>query len=190
MSEMVRAVAHNEKSADITMTGEYLVIKGRHYLLRDWYICKSSENVSVPVKDILGMEYITMRSKRMLLTFLLFSCLLAFGGQYLYKVVTITQSIDSEIDKAEAVYNAVASDDVDISLTDTMLDKIFSLRFTSLGMLCLVLTAGSAVSLSRYILRPYHFLRISAIGQMVAVERKYYNKRELDELLSSWKSHL
>ena len=190
MSETIRAVAHDERSANITMTNEYLVVKGQHYQLRDWYIRRTSENVAVSVKDILSMEYITMRSKRMLLAFMLFSCLLAFGGNLLYKAVSVTQSIDSEINKAETIYNAVTSDDVDISLTDRLLDGIFNLKFSILGVLCLVLTAGSVVSMFWYFLRPYHFLRISAVGQMVAVERKYYNKAELDKLLFSWKSQL
>lgn len=183
MSETVRAVAYeNDKSANITMTKEYLVVKGNHYRLRDWYICKSSENVSVPVQDILSMEYITMRSKKMLIAFILFSCLLALDGKLLYKAVSITQSIDSEIDKAESVYNVVASDDVDIDVTDTLLDRIFNLKHTVLGVVCLVLTAGSTISLLGYFLRPYHFFRISAVGQMVAVERKYYRKEDLEKL--------
>lgn len=182
MLETVRVVANNEKSAGISMTNEYLVIKGEHYQLRDWYIRKSSDNVAISVKDILSMEYITMRSKRMLIAFLLFSCLLAFGGRMLYEAVLFTQSIDSEIDRAEDVYNTVASDDVDVSLTETLLDGVFSIRFIGLGVLCMILTAGSIISLFRYVFRPYHFFRISAIGQMVAVERKHYSEKNLEEL--------
>jgi hypothetical protein len=190
MSEMIRADAYDGKSADIIMTDEYLIIKGRHYQLRDWYIRKSSENVSVPMKDILSVEYITMRSKRMLIAFLMFSCLLVFGGKLLYKAVTVTQSIDSEIDKAESVYNAVASDDVDISLTAAMLDGIFNFKFAAFGVFCMVLIAGSVISLLGYALRPYHFFRISAVGQMVAVERKYYVESDLQGLLSRWQAQL
>lgn len=128
------------------------------------------------------MEYITMRSKRMLMVFLLFSCLLIFGGRMLYQAVSFTQSIDSEIDKVEDVYNDITSDDVDVSLTETLLNGVFSIRFIGLVVLCIILTAGSFVSLFSYAFRPYHFFRISAVGQMVAVERKYYNEEDLANL--------
>lgn len=182
MSEMVRAVANNEKSANISMTNEHLVIKGQHFQLRDWYIRKSSDNVVIPVKDILSMEHIIMRSKRMLILFLLFSCLLVFGAKMLYQAVCYTQSMDSRIDQVEGIYNAVTSDNVDVSLTENLLDKVFGIRSVGLGVFCIILTAGSIVSFLGYAFRPYHFFRISAIGQMVAVERKYYSKEDLQNL--------
>lgn len=188
MSEIVRAVACNNKSADISMTNEYIVMKGEHYRLRDWYIRKSSDNIAIPVKDVLSIEYITMRSKRMLVAFLLFSCLLLFGVQLMFRAVSVTRSIDSEIDKVEQVYNTVAEDDVNISLTDSLLEEVFNPRFIGLSLFCMVLMAGSIVSLLRYVFRPYRFFRISALGQMLAVERKHYREADLEQLRFQWLS--
>ena len=40
------------------------------------------------------------------------------------------------------------------------------------------------ICLALYIIKPYRFLVISAVGKMIAIEYKYYNKSELDELIA------
>jgi len=65
MTEEVCAKAKNADSADLTMTKEYLVIKGKHFEIKNHYLYSSKQTRAVAVKDVLSMEYLTIRSKRM-----------------------------------------------------------------------------------------------------------------------------
>ena len=59
-------------SGDITLTDDYLVIKGGHYNIMDWYVKKLQSDVAISTKDILSMGFITMNSKRVLVLSVIF----------------------------------------------------------------------------------------------------------------------
>lgn len=149
----LQAIAQDKKSANITMTETHLIIKGKHYQLHNWYIGKSNQNISIPMNDILSIEYITIRSKQMLILLIILLFILESVGSSLHDIAQLTHS-------------------------------------TSLTVLFYALLIGSAVLLFGYILHPYRFFKICAIGQTVAVKRKYYNKFDLESLLNQWKYQL
>ena len=53
-------------SGDITLTDNYLVIKGKHYNIMNWYVKKTQNDVAISTKDILSIEFIAMNSKGIL----------------------------------------------------------------------------------------------------------------------------
>ena len=99
----VRAIAPN--SADLTMTKEYLVVKGKHYQVRNHYLYTTEKAQAISVKDILSMEYLTIRSKRLFIAFIILMTLVVFGGVGVRKMLSITRQIDREVQKVENVYN-------------------------------------------------------------------------------------
>ncbi len=86
MDEETIARALTEESANLTMTKEYLVVKGKHYQIKNGYLYGSSQAQAVRVKDILSMEYLTMRSKRLFILFMILMTCVVFGGMGVRKL--------------------------------------------------------------------------------------------------------
>ena len=63
-------VKSTDTFGDLTLTNDYFVIKGKHYSIRDWYIGKSQDNIAIPTKDILNIDFITMKSKRLFVCYI------------------------------------------------------------------------------------------------------------------------
>ena len=51
------------------------------------------------------MEYLTIRSKRLFIAFIILMTLVVFGGVGVRKMLSITRQIDREVQKVENVYN-------------------------------------------------------------------------------------
>jgi hypothetical protein len=131
MAEEISARAAANASADLTITKEYLVVKGKHYQMRNGYLYRTEQTQAVPVQDILSMEYLTVRSKRLLIVFMILMTLVVFGGTGVRKLLSATRKIDNEVQKVESVYNYVSDEDVDISVTDSVLNL-----FSNMGCGC------------------------------------------------------
>ncbi len=72
-------VKSTDTFGDLTLTNDYFVIKGKHYSIRDWYIGKSQDNIAIPTKDILNIDFITMKSKRLFVCYIvIMTVLVAF----------------------------------------------------------------------------------------------------------------
>ncbi|MBQ9198696.1 MAG: hypothetical protein IJ141_00770 [Lachnospiraceae bacterium] len=141
MNEAIYIPPISTKSANITLANGFLVIKGKHYRLRDWYIRKSSDNVAIPTKDILSIEFIKMRSKRALMLFVLFAMIFMSFGKILKRI----------------------NENIPIILLVLCVITIFYYAFFT-----------------------YRFCRITAMGNMIAVETKYYQREQLEQLIYCW----
>ncbi len=96
-SEKLQITVRSEKSADIIMTETYFILKGNCYQLRDGYIKLSNQNISILIKDILSIEYVTMRSKRILILIATLLCILVSSGSLLHKVAKFTRNASPDI---------------------------------------------------------------------------------------------
>lgn len=190
MAEEVRAKAKTSDSADLTMTKEYLVIKGKHFEIRNSYLYSLKQTRVVTVKDILSMEYLTVRSKRMFQVFMILMTMVVFGGAGIHKVLSAASKIDREVQQIENVYNYVMDESVDINISGTIKGALSEIGLTGIVMLYGVLIIGSVISILYYLLRPYKVLYISTLGMIIAVERKFYNKTQLDCIVNTWKMQL
>ena len=131
-------------SGDITLTDDYLVIKGGHYNIMDWYVKKLQSDVAISTKDILSMGFITMNSKRVLVLSIIFMSIFLSVIRFISKVNT----------------------------------------FIMIIMFICCLCCG--VMLLYYHLKPYRYFRIVAKGMTVAVEEKYYDRKQLEYIISYW----
>ena len=82
MVEEISVKAMTSNSANLTMTKEYLVVKGKHFQVRNGYLNRSYKTQTISVKDILSMDYLTMRSKRLFILFMILMTFVVFGGHY------------------------------------------------------------------------------------------------------------
>lgn len=190
MSEKVCARAISEESANLTMTKEYLVVNGKHFELRNNYLSTSTQALSISVKNILNMECLTIRSKRLLMVFMILMTIVIFGGVGVHKLLSFTRQIDRKVQKIENVYNYVADEDVDINITGSLKSGMSKLGVGGIMVLYVSLVIGSIVCLLFYVLKPFRVLYISTLGKIIAVERKFYDKAELNAIVNEWKRQL
>lgn len=190
MAEEISARATENASADLTITKEYLVVKGKHYQMRNGYLYRTEQTQAVPVQDILSMEYLTVRSKRLLIVFMILMTLVVFGGTGVRKLLSTTRKIDNEVKKIESVYNYVSDEDVDISVTDSVLNLFSNMGIKVIIALYAVLLMGSVACFLLYWLKPFRVLYISSLGRIIAVERRFYNKAELNSIVNAWEMYL
>lgn len=190
MTGEVSARAITPNSADLTMTTEYLVVKGKHYRVNNNYLYRSKQTLAIKAKDLLNMEYLTLRSKRLLIAFIILMTLVVFGASGMRKLISVTRQIDREVQKVENVYNYVAEEDIEINLTGSVKNIFSSLGITGIIAIYISLIFGSVGCLSVYLFKPYRVLYISSLGSIVAVEKKYYNKSQLDDILNTWETQL
>lgn len=184
MGPEITVRANMPDSAKLTITPDYLVVNGKHYQVKNGYLYRRETPGSIPIKDILSMEYLTMRSKRMFIIFILLMSLVIFGSVGVGKVLTVTKQVDKKVQRVETFYNYIADEDSDIKITDTV-----KTGFTKAGVVIIyvLLILGSIISFFCYIFRPFRMLYISALGVTIAVESKYYDKNGLDALIMTWK---
>lgn len=190
MAEEVSAKAKTSDSADLTMTREYLVIKGKHFEIKNNYLHSSKQTQAVAVKDVLSMEYLTIRSKRMFIVFMILMTIVVFGGVGIRKMLSVTRQIDKEVQKIENAYNYVADEDIDINITDTVKGVLSEIGIKGIVVVYIILIIGSVVCFLYYLLRPFRVLYVSTLGNIIAVERKFYDKSKLDAIISAWKKQL
>lgn len=188
MMEGIRA--KTKESADLTMTKEYLVIKGKHLEIKNNYLHMSKQTEVVKVKDILSMEYLAIRSKRMFVIFMILMTIVVFGGVGVRKVLSVTRQIDRELKKIEKVYNYVADEDIDINVNGSVKNVLSELGIKEIVTVYVVLIMGSIICFLIYLFKPYRVLYISTLGKIIAVERKFYEKAELDALVKAWRLQL
>jgi len=191
MAEELRAKALTQDSADLIMTKEYLLIKGKHCQICNGYVNQMNQPQAISMKNILSMEYLTIRSKRVLILFMVLMTIVVFGGVGMRKLLSVTAQLDRKIQKAEKVYNSIADEDIDVDITGSIIKTVFS----SAGIKCIiaiyvVLILVSMGCLGVYLFRPFRVLYISSVGSIIAVEKKYYDKAQLNALIQSWKRQL
>lgn len=190
MAEMVCARAKTSDSADLTMTREWLVIKGKHYQVQNNYFHAAEGAQAFSVKDVLSMDYLTIRSKRAFILFLILMTIVLFGGVGVRKMLSATRQIDKEAQKIENVYNLVAGENVDINITGTIKGFFSEIGAIGIILLYVVLIIGSAGCLLYYFFRPFRVLYVSTLGMIISVERRFYDKTQLDSIVNMWKMQL
>lgn len=190
MVDEISASDRSNNSANLTITKEYLVIKGKHFQVRNGYLYRSKEAQAISLKDILSMEYLTMRSKRLFILFMVLMTLVVFGGVGIRKLLSVTGQIDKEVQKVENVYNYIAEEDININITSAVENVLSQVGIKGIITIYIVLIIGSVGCLLFYLLRPFRMLYISAIGKIVAVERKFYDKKQLECVVKEWQKQL
>ena len=190
MVDEISARDKSNNSANLTMTKEYLVVKGKHYQVRNGYLYRSNQTQAISVKDILNMEYLTMRSKRLLIIFIILMTFVVFGGVGIRKLLSVTMQIDKEVQKVENVYNYVAEEDIDINITGFIKNILLELGIRGVIVVYVVLIMGSAGCFLLYWLKPFRVLYISSLGKIIVVERRFYEKAQLDSLVKAWQMQL
>lgn len=190
MVDEVSARAITNNSADLTITKEYLVVKGKHFQVSNGYLHCSNQTQAISVKDIMSMEYLTMRSKRLFIIFMVLMTLVVFGGAGVRKMLSVTRQIDREVQKVENVYNYVADEDIDINITGSVTNILSELGLKGVLAAYVVLIMGSVGCFLLYWLKPFRVLYISSLGKIIAVERKFYNKSQLDSIIKAWQMQL
>lgn len=176
--------SNSMESAKIILTDDFLVIKGNHYIIRDWYIKKTSANCSIKTQDILSMGVIKMRSKRMLMAFIISTMLIIIFGVSFDKISDSLRNMDKQIDKAENVLNFFGQGVSDINAEETF--KMFLVD--ALPFVMGVLVIGSLITLHRYLFKGYKFFRVTAVGMSIAVETKYYQTENINYLINVWEN--
>lgn len=171
MAQEVKVVAKDVGSANLTMTDEYLIVNGPHYNLSNGYVYRTEQTKAISVKDILNLEFVTMRSKRLFMIFVTFMSLVTLILPIIRKVLNNRQAREA----VKEIYNHIQS----YESTFNILKLIIAIH--------VILIMTSALLLILYFIKCYRFLRISSVGAMIAVERKYYSKLDLDNLYEVWK---
>lgn len=183
-----RAITNN--SADLTITKEYLVVKGKHYQVRNHYLYATEKAQAISIKDVLSMEYLTIRSKRMFIVFVILMTIVVFGGVGIRKMFSVTRQIDREVQKIEKTYNYVTDEDIDINITDTIEGALCEIGIKGIVVIYAILIIGSVVCFLYYLLRPFRVLYVSTLGMIIAVERRFYDKTQLDSIVNTWQMQL
>ena len=93
---------------------------GGHFLVKNGYLKRSNQTQAISVKDILSMEYLTLRSKRLLILFMILMTFVVFGGVGIRKTLSVARQIDKEVQKIETVYSYVTDEDSDIKVTNAV----------------------------------------------------------------------
>ena len=187
MAEEISAKAITGNSANLTMTKEYLVVKGNHFQVKNGYLNRSNQTQVISVKDVLSMEYLTLRSKRLLILFMILMTFVVFGGVGIRKTLSVTRQIDKEVQKIENVYNYVTDEDIDINVTSAVGSVFTKMGIKGIIIAYMVLVMGSIGCFALYWLKPFRVLYISSLGMIIAVERRFYNKAQLDSIVKEWK---
>lgn len=174
MEQEIKAISVDPNSANLSMTEEYLVVKGRHYNIFNGYISPADKSQAIPIKDILSMEFVTMRSKRLFMVFITLMSLVTLFFPAIRKLINI---INENRRIARKAYDLISHSDTKTIIVIVVIIYIMML----VACICIFLM---------YFFKPFKFLRISTVGIMLAVERKYYNETELNALIKMWKKHL
>lgn len=174
MEQEIKAMSVSPKSANLSMTEEYFVMKGQHYNVFNGYVSPADKSQAILVKDILNMEFVTMRSKRFFMAFIaLMSFVTLFfpAIRYLLKIINENRRI------AGKAYELISHSDIKNIIVIVVIIYVMML-------------VACIYFFGMYFLKPLKLLRISTVGIMLAVERKYYDEAELNALIKEWKKHL
>lgn len=162
-------------SAKLVITDEYLIVKGMHYNVYNGYLSRSNKTRSIKVRDIMNMEYITMRSKKLLMMFIVFMFIFLFGGVLIKIVSSVTTNVANIVQSV--------NDEEEQSIDERIVQKT-----KSKIIIYLFLLIASASCLGVYFLKPNYLFLISSADNMIAVKRIYYHKDELDDMVKFWKN--
>lgn len=86
MDEYVLIKSKSNDSGDIILIKDYFMIRGKHYNFRDWYLKKSKNDISILTSDIISMEFMPYRSKKILLSFVTLTWFFIVFGRLLYRI--------------------------------------------------------------------------------------------------------
>lgn len=168
----------NKGSASLIFTEDYIVIKGIHYNIYNWSIKKRKHTVSILKNDIQDIEFVTIYSKRLILCFaLVVSAFFALGKKLFDCGRMVIKS--GRIDFSNKIFNKLMG-----SLLKNLrfVSVIIITGFILWLLLCIILALA-------YYFHSYRILRITFSGGMVGVETKYYDKMQLNNLVTCWKTN-
>lgn len=86
MDDYVLVKSISNKSGDIILTNDYFMIRGKHYNFLDWYLKNSPNNISILTRDIISIEFVPYRSKKILTSFILLTSVFLVFGRLLYRI--------------------------------------------------------------------------------------------------------
>lgn len=176
----MKIISATPQSANITLTNEYLVVNGPHYSIFNGYISSTKETKAIKVKDVLNIEYVTLRSKRLLMAFVILMSIVIFGSTGIKLVSSVVTNVTQETQFTED------EDDYGQNSIREKNAKRRAVRIIIYG----ILMVSSACCIVSYFLKPFQLLYISSSGNMIAVKRRYYDKRQLDNLIGLWRYEL
>lgn len=174
MEQEIKAISVNQKSANLSMTEEYLVVKGQHYNVFNGYVSPADKSQAIRVKDILNMEFVTMRSKRLFMAFITLMSLVTLSFPALRYMLNI---VNENREIAKKAYEQISHLDI-------------KTVFVIVVIVYILMLAACVYIFWMYFFKPFKLLRISTVGIMLAVERKYYDETELNALMKAWKKHI
>lgn len=164
MSQLEKMKSDNGKSADIILTNQYLLINGCHYRIKNGYIHKEKQPVSILVNDVLNMEMVKMRSKRLLIVFIIMTSLLLLKA-------------GSDVNDVHSAWKVGKQFRTELSDALTEVEKEGKVTTDSRDIIfygALVLITGTVFFL--YIGKPYHLYVVYCIGGTYGVNQQYYDK--------------
>jgi hypothetical protein len=195
--------------ARITVTEEHTVINGSHIQVSNGYTHKKVNAATVSTKDILSVERQTLRIKRFLVIGLvLFGFIFVVYGIFdiIGRVLIITGDDDraamelfisyygDEIfgdiaheiiaDYIEA-YHVVDAIGRTIEGDLSWISPVDAVEYTIYA----ILLFGAVIFVGRYVFKPLHVLRITAMGGDFAFETKHYQDNEVDRFIASVIKH-
>lgn len=173
MERKLRVEPQLSGSAELIMTDEYLIVKGTHYNVYNGYMSHSNKTRSIKIGDIMNIEYITMRSKKLLMMFIVFMFIFLFGGTAIKLVSSVTTHVVNEVQSVE--------DDEEQSVNELLKQK----RKNKV-MIYTLLIIASASCVGVYFLKPSYLFLISSGDNMIAVKRLHYHKEDLDDMIRFW----
>lgn len=162
-------------NAELIITDEYLIVKGNHYNVQNGYLSRSNKTRVVKVEDIMNMEYITLRSKKLLMMFIMIMFVFLFCGTAIKLLSSVATHIVNEVQSV----NDEEEQSIEERFEQKAKNKII------IYTLLLIISAGCLVF---YFFKPNYLFFISAADNMIAVKRIYYHKEELDEMIMFWKN--
>lgn len=177
MSQEIKVIAKDAKSANITMTDEYLVVKGLHYNIFNGYVSRTEQNKAIHMKDILNVEYVPMHSKRLFILFVFLMSIVMAGIPLIRSLLNTARKNRKILEKG---YEILSNGDGSIAIGAIKIVVTIYILLVILSILVLLV----------YCFKPYYFLRFSAVGAMIAVETKYYKNEELYALSEMWEKQM
>ena len=188
MSDLTLAAA-NGTSAQITLTDTHVVIAGRNMRIVNGFLYKTEKNCVIERSKVLSIERIKMRSKRMLLAFIICMGIFVLVYNACRSAVDNVSEISGKLKKAEQALSVMTDGDRTYErkadrLEDSLDDA--KRKASAVIFVCVLIALGGGVCLAVYALRPYELLRIAASGVTAAVEVRYYNKQDIDNIINLW----
>lgn len=175
---IIRISSINQNSACLILTENYIVIKGLHYNIFNWSTKKRKDAISIFKDDIQDIGYVTIRSKKIVLCFVLVaSGFLALGKKMFDFRRLISGSGRLDVNN-KFIYRLMESSPESLKRASVII---------MVGLiLWLLVCVALALACFFY---SHRLLRITFVGGMVGVETKYYDKMQLNNLVTYWKKN-